>query len=408
MGRVVVIGGGGAGIMAAIVAAKSGYEVRLIEKLSLLGAKLKATGGGKCNLTNRLDREAFIERFGRNGRFMQEALKAFSNSDLVNFFASIGVETHSPDGYRVFPTTHNSMSILKALEDEVRRLGVNVHLKEYVTKIVVQEDRPIAVVTNQQTIAANRVILATGGLGYPMLGTTGDGYSLASSLGHKITPLFPAMLPLQTKESWVASCRADTIAKVTIKIDIKKYTKLRAVGDLIFTKQGIRGPVVLDFARELTPLIQKYKEVPLLLNFTKGMNEEEIRAYLKKHAKTYESMVALVGSLLPQALAVEILKLANIDLAVAYGRLSGVERDCLIRLLAWTPLRVIGSEGFDKAMITRGGVSLKEINPYTMQSKKIKGLYFCGEVVDIDGPCGGYNLQWSFSSGYLAGKLLES
>lgn len=404
---VVVVGGGGAGMMAAITAKKSSKRVVLIEKLPSLGAKLKATGGGRCNLTNRLSQDAFIERFGKNGRFMQEALKAFSSDDLIEFFASIGVETHSPDGYRVFPTTHNSTTILKALENEINRLGIDQALDESVEQITIDANQIYTITTNRQTIQTSNVIIATGGMGYPMLGTTGDGYKLATSLGHKISTLFPAMLPLRTKESWVEACRADTIPKVTIKIDIKKHAKLKAIGDLIFTKNGIRGPVVLDFAREITPLLEKYGEVPLLLNLTKGMNEEEIRSYLKENACKFDTVLELTASLIPQSLAQEILKLAHIDQTLNYKKIAGAHRDQFIKLLTWTPLTIIGSEGWQKAMITRGGVSLKEIDPYTMQSKKIKGLYFCGEVVDIDGPCGGYNLQWSFSSGYLAGMLLE-
>jgi len=405
---IVVVGGGGAGMMAAIVAKKRGHSVMLIEKLASLGAKLKATGGGKCNLTNTLDAQSFMERFGRNGRFMQEALKNFSNQDLIEFFKDIGVETHSPDGYRIFPTTHNSSTILKALEAEIERLEIVVRLNEYVEGIELKDQKIDTLVTNKGSIQTNKVIIATGGLGYPMLGTTGDGYSLASLLGHKVSALFPAMLPLHSKESWVANCRADTIAKATLKVDIKKHAKLKATGDLIFTKNGIRGPVVLDFARELTPLIEKYGEVPILMNLTKGMNEEDIRTHLHKVSLTQKQIVDIVASLLPRALVVELLHLVDIDPSLTFKQLSGVKRDQLIKVLAWTPLHIIGSDGFDRAMITRGGISLKEIDPYTMQSKKVNGLYFCGEVVDLDGPCGGYNLQWSFSSGFLAGKLLEN
>jgi len=402
----IVIGGGGAGMMASITAKKQGKSVLLIEKLSTLGAKLKATGGGKCNLTNTLEREAFIQRFGRNGRFMQEALKSFSNHDLIDFFQSIGVPTHSPDGYRIFPVTHHSMSILKALNNEIKRLGVETRLNEAV--ISINKEATFNVTTSSNQYQAHHLIIATGGLGYPTLGTTGDGYHLASKLEHTITPLYPAMLPLRTEETWVANCRADTIPKVTMKIDLKKYRKLQALGDLIFTKNGIRGPVVLDFAREITPLLEESQSVPILLNFTQGMNGEQIAQHLKTAAPNHKPMIDILTTLLPQSLALELLKLADIEPHTRYKETPGLKREALIKLLVWTPLTIIGSEGFDRAMITRGGVSLKEIDPYTMQSKKLEGLYFCGEVIDIDGPCGGYNLQWSFSSGFLAGKLLKS
>lgn len=193
-----------------------------------------------------------------------------------------------------------------------------------------------------------------------------------------------------------------------LRVDIKKHKKLRAKGDLIFTKNGIRGPVVLDFAREVTPLLKKYGEVPLLLNLTKEKNEEEITKHLKEQALKNPAfnIVELVSTLLPQALSVELCKLAGVALEMNLKKQSGKARAKLINLLAWTPLTINGHDGFRLAMITRGGVSLKEIDPKTMQSKLVKGLYFCGEIMNLDGPCGAYNLQWSFASGYMAGKLL--
>ena len=266
----------------------------------------------------------------------------------------------------------------------------------------------IGVKTDNEIFHSNNVILATGGLGYPSLGAEGDGFSIASELGHKITKLYPAMMPLKTKEDWVANCRADTIAKVELRVDLKKHKKLRASGDLIFTKNGIRGPVVLDFAREITPLLKKYDEVPLLLNLTKGMNEEQISNHLKDELlkNSHAEIIELVSTLLPHAISVELCKLADINPHAKNKEIDGKNRAKLIQLLTWTPLTVSGHDGFKMAMITRGGINLKEINPKTMQSKVIDGLYFCGEIMNLDGPCGGYNLQWSFSSGYLAGKLL--
>ncbi len=405
--HLIIIGAGGAGMMAAITAKKRGHSVLLLEKLPKIGAKLKATGGGKCNLTNTLSAEAFMADFGRNGRFMTTALQALSHQDLRDFFTSLGVESHSPDGFRVFPTTHNANTILTALENEIRRLGVDVLCEKSVDTLYHDSSEITGVGTGDIDYFSPNVILATGGLGYPKLGAEGDGYKLASTLGHKTTALFPAMMPLKTKEKWGASCRADTIAKATIRIDLPKAKKLKAQGDLIFTKEGIRGPVVLDFAREITPLLEKYGEVPLLINLTKGMNEEEIRQHLKVQATNNPdlSVAKHVSTLVPTTVAQELCHLCDIDSSSAYSTISGIARDNLIKILAWTPLTVIGHDGFKMAMITRGGISLKEINPNTMESKLIKGLYFCGEVMDLDGPCGGYNLQWSFASGYLAGHL---
>jgi len=402
----IVIGSGAAGMMSAIKAARDSKAVLLLEKLQNIAAKLKATGGGRCNLTNTLSNEDFMARFGREGRFMSEALTALNHNDLMNFFKEIGVETHAPDGFRVFPISHSSSTIIGALKDEMQRLHVEVKCGVHILKLEF-DDKLKGVSSKDEIFLSSNVIIATGGLGYPVLGANGDGYAFASSVGHKVTQLSPAMMPLHVKEKWVVNCRADTIAKAILKVDLPKHKKLRATGDLIFTKKGIRGPVVLDFAREVTPLLQKYDEVPLLLNLTKGMNEEQIRFHLKNEAMSNPDLniLELINTLLPLVISQEFCMLLEIDFTCKYTKLEGLKRDKLIKLLTWTPLTVIGHDGFKMAMITRGGVSLKEINPKSMESKLIKGLYFCGEVMNLDGPCGGYNLQWSFASGYLAGCL---
>jgi predicted Rossmann fold flavoprotein len=407
--HLIVIGSGAAGMMSAIIAAKNGHRVLLLEKLPALGSKLKATGGGRCNLTNTLDNETFISHFGRNGKFMRDALEIFDYQALKKFFKTLGVESHSPDGFRIFPITHKSDTILKALEKELHHLGVEILCNAPVDTLYHDNHKITGVSVKQKIYHAPHVILATGGLGYPSLGAEGDGYHLVAPLGHKTTPLYPAMIPLITKEKWGANCRADTIPKVTIRINLPKAKKLKATGDLIFTKEGIRGPVVLDFAREITPLLEKYQEVPLLLNLTQGKNEEALRQHLKKVATNHpqDTLDTQLQTLLPKALSLALCQQVAINPEKPYHKLSGIERDNLIKILAWTPLTVIGHDGFKKAMITRGGISLKEIHPKTMQSKIIKGLYFCGEVVDLDGPCGGYNLQWSFASGYVAGMLRD-
>ena len=405
--HLIVIGSGAAGMMAAITAARTGKSVLLLEKLSKIGAKLKATGGGRCNLTNTLDNETFMSHFGRDGRFMTPALEALDHTALIDFFKEIGVDTHAPDGHRVFPITHNSSTIIAAMEQEMHNLSVTVLCSQRVVRLEHDGEKVRGVKTETDNFIAKNVVIATGGKGYPVLGAEGDGYPLAASVGHKVTELYPAMMPLKVKEKWVEKCRADTIAKVAMHVDMKKYKKLQAKGDLIFTKDGIRGPVVLDFSREITPLLSKFEEVPLLANFTKGMNEEQIRVHFKNllAKDPHQTVLDLMKTLLPESLSLVLSDLAKVNPMLGFNKVPGQSRDSLIKLLAWTPLTVNGHDGFKMAMITRGGVSLKEINPYTMQSKKLKGLYFCGEVMNLDGPCGGYNLQWSFASGYLTGKL---
>jgi hypothetical protein len=381
--------------------------VLLLEKLSKIAAKLKATGGGRCNLTNTLSNEDFMARFGRDGRFMTPALNAMDHKALISFFAEIGVESHAPDGYRVFPISHSSVSIITALEEEMERLVITLITSVRVERLEHDGEKVTGVSTPDHTYHSPHVIIATGGLGYPQLGAEGDGFKLASDVGHKITELYPAMMPLKTKEVWGESCRADTIPKVEIRIDLPKAKNIRARGDLIFTSNGIRGPVVLDIAREINPFLSKHGEVPILINMTKGLNEEQIRTHIKKEIdrNPEQSILTHMTTLLPESVCRALCALAEADPDKEFNRLEGIQRDRLIKLLAWTPLTVIGHDGFKMAMITRGGVSLKEIRPESMESKLINGLYFCGEVMDLDGPCGGYNLQWSFASGYLAGHL---
>ena len=405
--QLIIIGAGAAGMMAAITAARAGKKVLLLEKLSKIGAKLKATGGGRCNLTNTLSNEDFMARFGRDGRFMSPALEALDYKALMAFFATLGVESYAPDGYRVFPITHSSSTIIDAMAQEMQNLGVTVLCSQKVETLEHDTKRIIGVHTITDNFHADAVVIATGGMGYPVLGAEGDGYPMAESVGHKVTDLYPAMMPLKVKEKWVENCRADTIAKVHMHVDMKKYKKLTAIGDLIFTKGGIRGPVVLDFSREITPLLAKFEEVPVLANLTKGMNEEQIRQHFKEvlEHNPHQNSLDLLCTLLPESVSLALCQSVEANPMLHLNKLSGKVRDRLIRLLAWTPLTINGHDGFKMAMITRGGISLKEIDPYTMQSKKLSGLYFCGEVMNLDGPCGGYNLQWSFASGYVAGQL---
>ncbi|MFK5975346.1 MAG: NAD(P)/FAD-dependent oxidoreductase [Sulfurovum sp.] len=400
---VIVVGAGASGMMSAITSAHRGKSVLILEKLSKIGIKLKATGGGRCNLTNTLPNDEFMSRFGKYGRFMTPALNLFNYKKLIEFLESIGVPTHAPDGYRIFPTTHNSSTVINAMSEEMSRLGVEILCSQKVESLLYEDNQILGVKTKESSFYTQNVIIASGGLGYPNLGAEGDGYSIVQEVGHKVTNLYPAMMPLKSKEDWVGNCRADTIAKVEIRVDIKKYKKLSAIGDLIFTKNGIRGPVVLDFSREITPLLDKFEEVPIVMNLTKGLNEEQIRQHFKKTLS--DNTLQLLETLLPKELSLELCKLAQIDPNIKLSIQKGINRDRLISLLAWTPLTINGHDGFKMAMITRGGVSLKEIDPNTMGSRIIKGLYMVGELVDIDGPCGGFNLQWAFASGYLAGEL---
>ncbi len=409
---VIIIGSGAAGMIAGIIASRNKKNVLLLEQQNKLGPKLKATGGGRCNLSNTLSNEDFMNSFGRNGRFMSDALNVFNSKDLQIFLKNIGVETHIPDGFRIFPVTHNSATIIKALEDELINQKVKIITNTKVEKLLLEKEEIAGVLCTQEEQSikylASKIIVATGGLGFPTLGANGDGYTFAKDLGHKVTDLYPAMLPLITKETWVAACKADTIPKAVLRIDLKKAKKLKAIGDLIFTSKGIRGPVILDFSREITPFLEQYKEVPILVHMLKGMNEEDLRLHIKNEVSKDKdiNIIDTLSSLLPTSIIKELAKIVKADVSSSFKSLNGALRDEFIKILINTPLTIVDHVGFKQAMITRGGVRLKEIDQKTMQSKIVDGLYFCGEVVDLDGPCGGYNLQWSFSSGNLAGQLL--
>jgi predicted Rossmann fold flavoprotein len=399
----IVVGSGPSGLIASILASRRGKKVLILEKLAKPSLKLKATGGGRCNLSNTLSNDEFIKSFGKNGRFMRDAIYSFDNSRLFDFFDSIGVDLAISDGFRVFPKGHNSQTILDGFFCELDRLNIELKLSCEVYKIIVEDNLVVGVGSRLGEFRAKNILIATGGCGYSTLGGSEKSFDILRDIGHTITKLYPAMIPLKVKESWIANCKADTVSKTTIKIDIKKYSKSKACGDLIFTNSGIRGPVVLDFAREITPLFDKYDEVPILVSLTKGKNESEILESLKRDIS--KNMLDILCDLLPKSIVIEILKLCSIDATQKFTKISGVSKDMLIKYLAWTPLTVTGCDGFDRAMVTRGGASLKEINPKTMQSRLYQNLYFAGEVVDLDGPCGGYNLRWAFASGSLVGLM---
>jgi predicted Rossmann fold flavoprotein len=404
---IVVIGAGASGMMAAIIAARRGQNVLILEKLARPGAKLKASGGGRCNLSNTLDNEMFMERFGKNGRFMQHALQRFDHMALRAFFSDIGVETDVLDGFRIFPVGHDAQAVVSAMTDQIDKLHIHLQTLSQVDGVQKNANGLFVITCQSQKYLGKNLIISTGGKGYPGLGANGDGYLLGQEFGHSTSRAYPAMMPLKTEEKWGASCRADTIPDATILVDIKKYHKLRARGDLIFTKDGIRGPAVLDFSREVTPLLDKMDKVPILINMTKGMDEESIRSHIRRKLQepTHYTTYTLLSTLLPPSVAQVFCTLAGAKADAGFAKQPGRIRDHLVRLLAWTPMTIIGHDGFDYAMVTRGGIKLREIDSKTMQSKLTDGLYFCGEVIDLDGPCGGYNLQWAFSSGYLAGVL---
>lgn len=400
----IIIGSGAAGIMAALSAKNSTNKIALVEQLPKIATKLKATGGGRCNLTNTLETNTFMEHFGKNGKFLRECLEKFSSKDLIEYLKTIGLQTHAPDGFRVFPITHKSETIIKALEDELIKQNIEI-ITQYKVLDIEKKNDIFEVYSSSRTLYSKSLVLATGGLGYPKLGATGEGFDMAKKFGIKVNKLYPAMMPLHTKETWVSKCTADTVAKVSMEVDIKKYKNKKAMGDLIFTKNGIRGPVVLDFAREITPLFDKLEEIPLIMNLVKGKSESDLIELFKLYPS--QNIKEVLQTILAPSIIEALCSFFNIPIGVVYKNLPGEKKQKLLQIITKTPLTISGHDGFKMAMITRGGISLKELNPTSMESVKISNLYFCGELIDIDGPCGGYNLQWSFSSGFQAGYNIK-
>lgn len=389
-------------MVAAIRAARLGRRVGLIEKSPSLGRKLLASGGQRCNLSNTLGIEEFMERVGRDGRFMSPALDGLGGPKLREFFHGIGVQTVVHDGFRVWPETRKSSTVLNGLLGELKRLSVSIIASCEVTEADFLDGK-FQVRHANGVYQSDDLIIATGGLALPKSGAAGGGYDIASRFGHRITVRHPAGVPLVSAENWTGRCTAHTIGKAQLQVAMPKHSRILRVGDLIFTKQGIRGPVVLDISREISPLLDKYEQVPIWISLCPERTQDDWQKLFKAWRMGPDKpVVACLMEHLPKEVSEVLCELAGVEGDLAIHRLKGEPRDGLIRTLVKTPLTITDTTGYDGAFITRGGVRLKDVRPDTLESKLQPGLYLCGEVLDLDGPCGGFNLQWAFASGYLA------
>ncbi|MCK5803188.1 MAG: aminoacetone oxidase family FAD-binding enzyme, partial [Lentisphaeria bacterium] len=389
-----VVGAGPAGLMVAITASRTGQTVTLLERMREPGMKLLASGGGRCNLTNTLTSEQFVERCGRHARFMLPALRRLDSTQLRAFFTDLGVPTHAPDGFRVFPVSHSARDVRDALLNYLSSLGATPLCDTPVVGITRTENEGFVLRTPQREFRAARVVLACGGAGHPNLGGGLTGYELAESLGHAITPLAPAMVPLVTREDWPARCRAHTIPNALLEVKAKGRRGLRADGDLIFTETGLAGPLVLDVAREITPMLE-HGAVYATLRLT-GRSEEWWTHQLTTASNRGENTplgewLEIQG--VPPPLAEVFAELADLPPSRPVSQLGNSGGARLARLAGSTPIEFVSSEGFAKAMVTRGGVAIKSVDPKTLESRLVPKLFFAGEMLDLDGPCGGFNLQ---------------
>lgn len=406
MKRVVVIGGGAAGLMAAVIAGREGAKVTLLEKMNYVGKKMGITGKGRCNITNACDMSDFIKNTPGNGKFLYGAYERFTNEDLLQLLHDAGLETKVERGGRVFPASDSALDVRNTFMKLMKHYGVDVHLEEPVKKILVDDDTVTGVVTDKETYHADAVVIATGGKSYPATGSTGDGYILAAQVGHKITDIRPSLVPIVTEEPWVKDLMGLSLRNVELSVVAKNKVQAKMFGEMMFTHFGITGPIVLSLSHTVGKLMRKKNigTIGLDINLKPALSPETLDKRLQKDFDLYSKKQLINGmkDLLPSRLIPLIIELAGIDPQKPINQISKEERQQIGYMLQHMPLTVKGLRPVEEAIVTAGGISLKEFNPKTMESKLVKGLYGVGEVLDIDAFTGGYNLQAAFSTGYVA------
>ena len=406
MKRVVVIGGGAAGLMAAVIAGREGAKVTLLEKMNYVGKKMGITGKGRCNITNACDMSEFIKNTPGNGKFLYGAYERFTNEDLLQLLHDAGLETKIERGGRVFPASDSALDVRNTFMKLMKHYGVDVHLEEPVKKLLVDDSVVTGVVTDKETYHADAVVIATGGKSYPATGSTGDGYILASQVGHKITDIRPSLVPIVTEESWIKDLMGLSLRNVELSVVAKNKVQAKMFGEMMFTHFGITGPIVLSLSHTVGKLMRKKNigTIGLDINLKPALSPETLDKRLQKDFDLYSKKQLINGmkDLLPSRLIPLIIELAGINLQKPINQISKEERQQIGYMLQHMPLTVKGLRPVEEAIVTAGGISLKEFNPKTMESKLVKGLYGAGEVLDIDAFTGGYNLQAAFSTGYVA------
>ncbi|MDU2701542.1 MAG: NAD(P)/FAD-dependent oxidoreductase [Veillonella sp.] len=406
MKRVVVIGGGAAGLMAAVIAGREGAKVTLLEKMNYVGKKMGITGKGRCNITNACDMSDFIKNTPGNGKFLYGAYERFTNEDLLQLLHDAGLETKVERGGRVFPASDSALDVRNTFMKLMKHYGVDVHLEEPVKKLLVDDGVVTGVVTEKETYHSDAVVIATGGKSYPATGSTGDGYILAAQVGHKITDIRPSLVPIVTEESWVKDLMGLSLRNVELSVVAKNKVQAKMFGEMMFTHFGITGPIVLSLSHTVGKLMRKKNigTIGLDINLKPALSPETLDKRLQKDFDLYSKKQLINGmkDLLPSRLIPLIIELAGIDPQKPINQISKEERQQIGYMLQHMPLTVKGLRPVEESIVTAGGISLKEFNPKTMESKLVKGLYGAGEVLDIDAFTGGYNLQAAFSTGYVA------
>lgn len=403
---IIVVGAGPAGIMAALTAAQFNRQVFLVERNDNIGKKILLTGKGRCNLTNTASLDTFIERFGRQGAFLRSAFNAFFNQDLIDFFKSHGLELKTERQGRVFPITDKACSIVETLKKALVKHKVDILYQKRLRNIKKQNRLWQLDLSGGVRFETERIILATGGVSFQKTGSTGDGFQFAQRLGHTIVALEPALVPLKTQESWSHELQGLSLRNIRITFIYGKKSLISGIGELMFTHFGVSGPLVLDLSNQVVALLRKYKSVRLLIDLKPGLTPEQIKNRLLTEFKTKGNpqLNNIMKRLLPGRLIQVFIDRSGMDPTTRISQVTRPERHVLINLFKTFPLTITGSLPVEKAMVTAGGISTKEINHKTMESRLVPGLYFAGELIDGAAASGGYNLQQAFSTGYLAGR----
>ena len=412
MKNTIIIGGGPAGLMAAIFSSKNGDKVTIIEKMPSCGKKLLITGKGRCNITNNAEMDKFMENTPTNAKFLYGVFNNFTNKDIVELLGNEGVKTKVERGERVFPVSDRAQDVLDALLHILKKQNVQILTGSTVKKITIDNDKNVLGVEldNKKEIKADKIILATGGKSYPVTGSTGDGYKLAKDLGHTITKIEPSLVPLTSYDGACKELQGLSLRNVAIKLYICDKVVYKDFGEMLFTHFGVSGPIVLSASSYLVKTknieeILKSNKVEIEIDLKPALTEEKLDAIILRDFEEQKNkqFKNSLDKLLPQKLIPVIIEKTNINENKKINEITKLERQKLVNELKHFKININGTRPIEEAIVTSGGISVKEINPKTMESKLIKGLYFAGEIIDVDCLTGGYNLQVAWSTGYTAG-----
>lgn len=414
MSHVIVVGGGAAGMFAAIAAAKNGHQVTLYEKNEKLGKKIFITGKGRCNITNAADMEELFDAVVTNSKFLYSSFYGYTNQNVIDFFENAGVPVKIERGNRVFPISDHSSDVIRALEREMKKVGVKVCLNTEVKSVEAEKGKFNKVVLKDTTTqAADACIVATGGLSYRSTGSTGDGFRFAENVGHKVTQCFPSLVPMETKEPWICELQGLSLRNVEAKILDGKKELYKDFGEMLFTHFGVSGPLIISASsyvgKKFMDKNGQKKELTLEIDLKPALTEEQLdqrvlRDFEENHNRQFKNAIT---KLFPTKLIPVMLELGGIDPEKKVNSIEKEERKQFVHLIKHFRMTLTGLRDYPEAIITKGGVNVKEIDPGTMESKLVKGLYFAGEVLDLDALTGGFNLQIAWSTGYAAGNAIQ-